>query len=108
MIKDLKNADKANAKAAKAVDKALHHVDKSVSKEHKTANALARADHKHNDALSAVAAAEREVEERKRQAADREADLARKRQLVDDFQRTKSVHDVSGLTIVFVIMTDDL
>jgi hypothetical protein len=94
MIKDLQHADKDAAKAHKAVDKAIHHVDKAVSKEHKTANALAKADHVHADALAAIAAAEREVAERKRQAAELAADLERKRLAVEEFQKTKSVHDV--------------
>lgn len=82
------------------VDKALHHVDKSVSHEHKTASKLSAAEHKHNVALQEVTQSQKEVELRKRQQADLAADLARKRASVDEYQRRKEFNDVRSLSFI--------
>ena len=89
-IKDLKAADKANAKAEKNVEKAIHGVDSAVRREHKAQAAVGKAEHKHNVAEQGVVRAQREVEMRKKQAADMEADLERKRAAVDSFQQRKN------------------
>lgn len=84
-----------------AVDKALHHVDKAVSKEHKSASKLSAVEHKHNVALQEVQKAEKDVELRKRQQADLAADLARKRASMDEYQRRKEFNDVRPIPFSF-------
>ncbi|TFK39029.1 hypothetical protein BDQ12DRAFT_722875 [Crucibulum laeve] len=91
-IKDLSHLEKSETKAAKIADKAEHTLHKSEKKEQSTLNALNKATNKHDVAAANLHSAEQEAQVRQKQHEKLQADLERKKAVVDNAIKSHEAH----------------
>jgi len=92
-MKDAQAAEKAEVKAEKMVDKAIHAQDKAARKEHDAAKALNKAQHVHETRVSDAQSAIKTVEIKKQHQAKLEADVENKKVALDQMHKRKETND---------------
>ncbi|KAH7344691.1 hypothetical protein B0J17DRAFT_712343 [Rhizoctonia solani] len=92
-VRDLEAAGKAEVKAEKMIDKAIHAHDKTVRKEHDAAKALNKAEHVHGARVADEQNAAKTIELKKQHQARLEQDVEAKKAALDQLQRRKETND---------------
>ncbi|CAE6539460.1 hypothetical protein RSOLAG22IIIB_01464 [Rhizoctonia solani] len=92
-VRDLEAADKAETKAEKMVDRAIHAHEKTVRKEHDSAKALNKAQHAHDARVADEQSALKTIELKKQHQARLEQDVEAKRVALEEMQKRKETND---------------
>ncbi|KAH9942034.1 hypothetical protein B0H21DRAFT_527285 [Amylocystis lapponica] len=94
-IKDFTTSEKSHNKSIKEADKAEHTIEKSIKKEHSTAQALNKAEHKHDAALADQKNARKSLEIKRKHEAQLDADVQQRRGTLEQLQQRKEANDQS-------------
>ncbi|CAE6433805.1 hypothetical protein ACGC1H_001474 [Rhizoctonia solani] len=92
-VRDLEAADKAEVKAEKMVDRAVHAHEKTVRKEHDSAKALNKAQHAHDARIADEQSALKTIEIKKQHQARLEQDVEVKKASLEEMEKRKETND---------------
>ncbi|KDN36175.1 hypothetical protein RSAG8_11007, partial [Rhizoctonia solani AG-8 WAC10335] len=90
-VKDLEAAEKADVKAEKMVDRAIHAHEKTVRKEHDSAKALNKAQHVHDARVADEQSAIKTID--KQHQTRLEQDVEAKKAALEQMQKKKETND---------------
>ncbi|CEL58015.1 hypothetical protein RSOLAG1IB_02760 [Rhizoctonia solani AG-1 IB] len=92
-VRDLEAAEKAEVKAEKMVDKAVHAHEKTVRKEHDAAKALNKAQHAHEARVADQQSAGKTIDIKKQHQTRLEQDVEAKKASLEQMQKRKETND---------------
>ncbi|KAJ6516276.1 hypothetical protein C8R45DRAFT_959567 [Mycena sanguinolenta] len=92
-LKDVASTEKAAANAQKSLNKAEKHNEKLSKQEAKTANALNKAEHRHDSAITELTNSDRELKLKHQQDAKIQTELEAKKAQAEKLVTSQKVHD---------------